>query len=298
MFEWLESEISAIKTPRFHKVDGRAEGKLREAVLASDLPLPPSYREFVLKFGNARLYRRAGNNSYQVGVFGGPRLSVLEDGARIYHVGFHDDATVYVKAESKSTEPPIFSFVDGSETQVAASFEEWLKASCASARRSYGKSKWADILRGPRPFTAQEKEIVDTRRRIQWRVLGIDSSGDHIIEVRNTSSRSLAVLTVGVRSKNGRLNGAVRLQIGHVRPGQSARLHVGCYKDLVPATEIEVFSLPEPHPEDREQFAELGDVLKHQSNPPLNKIKPISPRNKKRDRYLDAGRHLGGPSSR
>jgi len=69
MFEWLEQEISAVRTPRFHVVDGPVEAKLRQAVMQSGLLLPPSYREFVLNFGNAKLYRRAQSNSYRIGVF-------------------------------------------------------------------------------------------------------------------------------------------------------------------------------------------------------------------------------------
>ena len=57
MFEWLDEEISQIKTPKFHLVDGPAPAELRQAVLSSEFPLPPSYREFVLRFGNAKLYR-------------------------------------------------------------------------------------------------------------------------------------------------------------------------------------------------------------------------------------------------
>lgn len=51
MFEWLQREISAIKTPRFHTVDGPADARLREAVLHSDLPLRTAYRQFVIQFG-------------------------------------------------------------------------------------------------------------------------------------------------------------------------------------------------------------------------------------------------------
>jgi hypothetical protein len=51
--------MAAIETPRFHWVDGPAEGTLRDAVLQSDLLLPLSYkdpqpedREFYGEFGN------------------------------------------------------------------------------------------------------------------------------------------------------------------------------------------------------------------------------------------------------
>lgn len=66
------------------------------------------------------------------------------------------------------------------------------------------------------------------------------------------------MLTVGARSKDGRLNGAIRLKIGHVGPGQTAVLHVDCYKDFRPPQEIETFALSDPGPEDREYYSEFG----------------------------------------
>jgi hypothetical protein len=257
MFDWLEKEISAIKTPRFHVVDGPADAKLREAMIQSTLPLPLSYREFVLKFGNAKLYRQAQSDSYQVGVFAGPREVILSDGTSIYHLGFYDGASVYVKSAPSSGEPPIFEFEE-SEERVSESFEEWLAASCVRARNRYGNANWTAILRGPEPFSEQEKEIIEARRQIHWRVQGVDANGNHIFEVTNDSSRALSTLTVGVRSKDRRLNGAVLLKIGHIGPGEKGVLHVGCYKDLRSPSEIEVFALPDPRPEDREQYPELG----------------------------------------
>jgi hypothetical protein len=258
MFEWLEQEISAIKTPRFHIVDGPIEPKLQEAIMHSGLPLPSPYKEFVLKFGNAKLYRRAKNDSYQIGVFAGPREAHLNDGRRICHLGFHDGASVYVKPELGSTESPIFEFESGTEEKVAEDFEEWLRESCARARSTYGKERWAEIVRGPEPFTTEEKALIEARRAMKWQVQGVDGDGNLVFAVTNTGSRTLPVLTVGVRSKDGRLNGAVRLNVKHIGPGQSAVLHVGCYKELRSPHEIELFSLPDPRPEDRERYSELA----------------------------------------
>ena len=140
---------------------------------------------------------------------------------------------------------------------MAENFEEWLAASCARARKTYGKEKWAEILRGPEPFTPDEFEVIKTRQRIRWRVLGIDTDGNHIFEITNASNRTLPVLTVGLRSRDRHLNGAVRLKIGHIGPTQTGVLHVDCYKDLVSPHEIEAFALPDPRPEDRERFEEL-----------------------------------------
>jgi hypothetical protein len=261
MFEWLEKEILSIKTPRFHLVDGAADSKLREAVVNSNFSLPPSYKEFVLKFGNAKLYRDAHNDSYRLGIFAGPRLRTLDDGTRICHIGWHDGASVYVKPSSNlSVELPIFEFEEDEEERVADTFEDWLKGSCASARSKYSKEKWAEILQGPRPFTPAETKIVEARKLIRWKVLGIDTEGRHILEISNVGHHRLAVLTVGVRSKDQRLNGAVRLRIGHIAPGQKDLIHVDCYKDLVPPQEIEIFSLPDPEPEDRDYYWEFEEI--------------------------------------
>jgi hypothetical protein len=108
MFKWLERELAEIKTPRFHVVDGPADTKLRAALTHSNLPLPHAYREFVLKFGNAKLYRMPGSDSYRIGVFAGPRQGTLSDGTRIYQIGFHNGATVYLKATSRAVEFPVF----------------------------------------------------------------------------------------------------------------------------------------------------------------------------------------------
>ncbi|HLJ87385.1 MAG TPA: hypothetical protein VKZ53_11220 [Candidatus Angelobacter sp.] len=256
MFDWLQEEIAAVRTPRFHLVEGPADEKLKEGVFQSEILAPVSYREFVLRFGNTKLYRLS-RSGYRIGIFAAPRETILEDGTHLYHLGFHDGARVYVKPERNLDRLPIFEFEAGSEEKVADDFSEWLEGSCARARKKYGKKKWGDIMRGPKPFTPEEQELVEVRRRIRWRVLGFDDVGDHIFEVTNTGNRTLQVLTVGVRSKDGRLNGAVLLNICPLHAGLTAILHVDCYKNLVSSAEVEIFSLPDPEPEDREFYSEF-----------------------------------------
>jgi len=147
MYEWLEREISSIRTPRFHVVDGPADARLRAAIEQSHLALSPSYRAFVLKFGNAKLYRRARNDSYRVGIFAGPRETTLDNGTHIYHLGFHDGASVYVKAGVTSASFAMFEFESGSEDEAAVDFEEWLTTSCARARSEFTREEWERILR-------------------------------------------------------------------------------------------------------------------------------------------------------
>lgn len=164
MYEWLEHEMSTIKTPRFHVIDG-PDAELQEAVVQSSLPLPTSYKEFVLKYGNVKLYRRS-RDGYYLRIFASPRKSALIDGSLIYYIAAHDGANVYIKPVSNTTELPVYEFESGSNEKVADDFEEWLRESCAHARNTFGKEKWAKIVRGPEPFTIEEQEVIEARRAI------------------------------------------------------------------------------------------------------------------------------------
>lgn len=258
MYDWLERELGVIKTPKFHLVDGPATPELREVILHSRLRLPTAYKEFVLQFGNAKLYRKSRNDSYSIGIFAMPREAQLDDETRVYEIGFHDGAKVYVEAATGLAEGAVWEIEAGASERVGEDFVEWLADSCARVRSRFGAEKWAEILRGPEPFTPEENEIVEARRRIGWRVVRIDEDGNHVFEITNASNRTLPTLTVGVRSRDRRLNGAVLLNIGNIDPGQKAIVHAGCYKGLKQPQEIEVFHLPDPKPEDREFYGEFA----------------------------------------
>lgn len=260
MYEWLEQEIAAIHTPRFHLVDGPASAEMQEIILRSGLPVPASYMQFVLKFGNAKLYRDVRHNRYEIGVFAAPRVSTLADGTQLYHIGFHDGASVYIKPGENLDTLPIYEFEAGEEDRAADDFEDWLKESCTKARLKFNEAEWTRIVLGPAPFSAQEEEVIKARRSIQWHVRGIDPEGNHIIEVTNAGTRILPILKVGVRSKDGRLNGAALLKIGGLGPGETTILHMDCYRGLRKPEELELFSLPDPQPEDRLLYPELAEI--------------------------------------
>src|ERR1700719_1368324 len=94
MFDWLEQEIWTIKTRGFHVVDGPADAGLRAAVEGSEAPIPRSYKEFVLRFGNAKLYKQL--SYYKVGVLASPREEVnKESGEVFYRFGHYDANSAY-----------------------------------------------------------------------------------------------------------------------------------------------------------------------------------------------------------
>jgi hypothetical protein len=262
MFEWLDQELSEIRTKRFHVVDGPASNDLREAVLASPLPAPPSYVEFVLRFGNAKLYRMTGLDLYWLQVFAAPRDVESRAGEPLLYIGGYDESCAYFREEKlvAGREAPIFESTDMRIRKAADSFEEWLAARAVRARRRYKRKEWAEVLRGPPPFTAEELAVVQARRQFAWRVVGVTPSGEIMYEVSNGSDRQLPFLSIGIRSRSGKLKGGVWLPVAHIAPGQKDIVAKYTYRDLLEPSDVEAYPLPDPEPEERARYWEFRGV--------------------------------------
>lgn len=265
MFEWLEQEIKEVRTKGFHMVEGPTVPPTMRGQSLTDPPSFHSYREFVRRFGNARLYRLS-LGAYTVGVFAEPVGVAFLDGSAFYKIGFSDSGTAYLRILDDQKESPVYEFdgdlrecdrVSGRWRKAADTFEDWLVRRCSRKRRQLGKRRWAEIVRGPKPFSEAEIAIVEARRQIEWRVVGINAEGQVVINIVNKSCVRLPVLLLGVRSRDGTLEGAVSVKIGHIGPGQFAVCPVNCYRNLVSAEEIEVFALPDPLPDTRDDYPEL-----------------------------------------
>jgi hypothetical protein len=257
MFDWLELELSTIKTRRFHVVDGVADPALRAAVEESEAPVPVSYKDFVLRFGNAKLYKKHGY--YIVGVLAGPVEEQSRDGESLYRIGHYQSSNAYFKASllRGEEEAPVFEGQDGRLIEVADSFEAWLAKRHKAARGKYNKRQWAEIVAGPPPFTPEEHRIVEARRRFTCGAVGVTPEGKFLFEVHNGSGMTLPFLSIGVRWKDNSLQGGIWLPVSHVRPGQTAIVEHEGYKGMADPSGVEVFVLPDPEPEDRERFWEF-----------------------------------------
>lgn len=274
MFEWFDQELDRIKTRKFHLVDGPATGKLRDAVESCDFPLPPSYKEFVLRFGNARLYRSGSN--WLVQVYAGPREAETDQSESFIQFGRTEGSLAYFKESllSASEESPVFEWLHKQGIrQTANRFEDWLKTKCDSARRRYKKKEWEAIERGPPPFTVHEHAIVEARKQFQWRVVGVAPNEDLLIEVHNGSTMTLPYLSVGLRGKlrppnSGTSASGAFLPVASILPGESKVIEFDCYKNFVAPEDTEVFELPPPGPEDREQYWEFRAMSSGRSCPP------------------------------
>ena len=258
MFEWLEQELRTIKTKRFHVVDGPTDPAQQAAVAENGVPVPGSYQEFVRRFGNAKLYKKMGY--YLAGVVAPPmEEEEFREGERLYRIGHYQSSDAYFKAAllRGTDEVPVFEGHGGRWVQVADSFEAWLTKRCRAARKTYSKAEWAKVVAGPPPFSPEEHRIVEARRRFTWRLKGVTPHQSLLIEVTNGSEMVLPYLSIGVRWKDNSLEGGIWLPVSHVHPGQTAVVEHKGYSSEADPKEVEVFSLPDPEPEDRGRYWEF-----------------------------------------
>jgi hypothetical protein len=182
MYEWLEQEIEEIATNKFHRVDGPADAKLRQAVQRSKQPAPASYKEFVLWFGNAELYRYDRLDLHYVTVYAALRETETKDGERLWMVGRNDRHFAYFKDEMQDgeKESPVIEWIYPScyHSETAYGYQAWIEDLCRLARKQYGKRPWAEIEAGPPSFTPWLQQIVVARRRYRWLTVGVAFNGD------------------------------------------------------------------------------------------------------------------------
>jgi hypothetical protein len=261
MFEWLDQELAAIRTKRFHVVVGPASDDFRAAVLNSLLRAPPSYLAFVLRFGDAKLYRMTGLNLYWMRVFAAPREVESRAGEPLLYIGAYDETRAYLKEGmlQQGAESPIFESSGVGIRKAEDSFGEWLTVRANRAHRRYKRREWAEVLRGPQPFTDEELAVVRARRLFTWRVVGVTTNGEVLYEVTNGSDSLLPFLSIGIRGKIGNLQGGVCLPVSHICPGQTAVVAKHTYRDLLDPSDVEAYPLPDPEPEERARYWEFRE---------------------------------------
>ena len=266
MYEWLETEISEINTPKFHVIKGNKAEGIFESSKEFYLAFPPSYLAFIAKFGGAKLYRRT--NYYQIGVLNPPQEKVLNNGQKLWCIGHFDDSKAYFLASQLEIgrESPIYEWTEDGFEKIADSFEEWLGIRSSDAHELYDDSEWKEILNGPKPFTDKEEAIVKARKLFQWHVVEFDKNRNLKIAVRNNSNLVLPYLTIGMRMKNPTQDSEVwwgsgiYLNVSDIQPGQERIIENQINEEVFTPDNTEFFQLPEPLPEDRPEYWELSKL--------------------------------------
>jgi len=247
MYEWLETEISEIKTQKVHVIEGNKSEIILHISQELSSSLPPSYLAFITKFGGAKLYRRDGY--YQVGVLNLPQEKTLNNGEKLLLVGYFDDAKAYFICSEliPGREAPIHEWTEDGFEKIADSFEEWLIIRCTDVRESYDAKEWKEILNGSKLCTSEEEAIVEARRQFQWQVVGFDKNRTVKIAVRNNSNLVLPYLTIGIKTKNPTQNGQVwesgiDLNVSDIQPGQDRIIEHQIHQQIFTPDNTEFFN--------------------------------------------------------
>jgi hypothetical protein len=252
---WLKQEISDIKTKKFHIVEDSLNDQSIYQLKNNEI-LPPSYLKFISDFGSARLYRVS--NYYKLGVQSHPEEKLLRDIEKVLEFGYFDeDSVCFCYSELRAGfEAPVYEILSNRLSRTAENFEEWLSESCRKAHSSYGKTEWKEILEGPSPFTQEELRIIEERRKFEWKIIGYDEN-DVVFCIKNKSDLSLPFLTLGVEAKDKSFEGAVRLNVSGINPGHEKLIRRDVYKDLLSPEKLNIYSLPDPTPEERKRYWEF-----------------------------------------
>jgi hypothetical protein len=265
MFEWLDKELTTIKTRKFHIVDGPISEPNRALVEGSELGIPDSYKAFVVRFGNAQLYRMTGGHA--ISVFAVPRDATTVDGEPLLCFGYASQYAYFKESlwRPDRRECPVFEWSkEEGLRQTASGFRAWLNRNRRNARANFSNAEWRQILAGPLPFSSHELRIIEARRLFQWRRVGVTATGEVEIEIHNASTMVLPYLSIGVRTP--RFDGGVWLDVAAIAPGSTRIVAKACYKELASSEDVELFAKPDPEPEDRDRYWEFKGIDRQHEN--------------------------------
>lgn len=261
-FNWLKSEVELIKSKRFHVFEPLSGDDLCYELNGDKFQLRGDYAEFLREFGWAKLFMDYNDSpdlmvyplkSYRRHFCGNGNTYIAFGDRRSQHVCF-DEQVILDGGQSK-----VYSVTKNKAVELYPGFLEWLLAAYDWIKSKYSNRQWHAIADGPKPFSDSELEIVKARQRFRWRHIGFSENGDAMFEVVNFSNKTLPYLSIGVRDVDQKiLIGGAWLNVGDIGPGDTGVVFASCYKGIIPPDKLDVFEFPEPIPEKREAYWELG----------------------------------------
>ena len=251
MYENLIKDIKKIKTRNFHKLEVKDFSKLDDLLFKEKNE--PTLEYFWKAFGGAKLFR-VGRMSYKMVIFNKLEFNEYKKNELVYF-SFVDDVRFFL--DQKTGE--IYKGVEGGFKKEASSFLDWFSVSYNCLVGSYKKNDWKKIVSGPSPFSQEEIELLKLKKNIVWQDMGLEGeSSQRIFSVENRNSSGVVKwLTIGVKSIDKRLNGAIYLDIEGVKEGETVNITNSCYSELYDPRKLETFPIDMQGPEEREYFIDF-----------------------------------------
>ncbi len=261
MFTWLSHEIKSIKTRRFHLTNLPSPYE-PEKNIDKGL-LPPSYLNFIREFGYSKLYRNG--SDYIIQIFDKPYIELELDGSVYVRFGtsaYFTKACFRLDQLTAGNESSVFEleFWEGEYEVVQAyiNFDDWLVTLSNEIKDNMTEDEWIQTQNGPPPFSQNEQEIVEGRKKFAYTLLGFKQSGDAKILIKNNSNISLPYLSVGVEWIGTKLPvHTIWLPIHGLKPGDNRIITHDIYKNFFPQEAVKLVDLPDPDPEDKDIYWEF-----------------------------------------
>jgi hypothetical protein len=223
------------------------------ALLSLSSAFPPSYIEFLTRYGGVKLFREG--LGYLMTVLPTPVKVDDEEYGELFRFGSYDDSYCYFSQASMkpNEESPVYILDDGELVPVAHSFSEWFSLGSTELLSRHAPMPDGGVATA---FSEQEQMVVRQRKQYVWQVIG-HTDNFVVINITNASDAMLNCITLGVRSMDRTLYGAVRVDVSDVAKGMSKTVNLDCYSHLVHPSQVELFDLPEPTPGTRSTYFEF-----------------------------------------
>lgn len=266
-YEWLHDLRNRIERAKFLVFEPISPMAL-EAFESGIGPLPDAYREFLLTFGEARLFRSFISDSYELTVEAPSHIDTQEVSSQIVRVGRSGTETALYVWQNGSLhgKGSLYGIYQGHMREIASSFEQWLEQGRHRARSQYSRKEWAQVLAPVLPFTEEEQRVVDALAQFRFHQVGLSDQGGLVVEVKNDSPIQLPWIPVKMKWLwgDGSLGtGAGIIPTSKLKPGEARLTEVSnTYKDAgVKPEQIELIAHPPILPDDRPFYQDWLNIL-------------------------------------
>lgn len=266
-YQWLEAELLQMGTKRFFYTNQLVP--TRQQVACDGPSLPTDYTNFVVRYGDTKLFR-VGSLSYRMSLWWPPPRRTVNRGRCLIIIGKTEgsyvafalaDGGAFYEDEVKELS------LNGVCRSTKKPFAAWLRDKFLAYRRKYSQRAWGQLLSGPRPFTDEERAIVQARHQFEWELVDSRVPSLPTLCIHNRSERRLPFMTLNFHANVPELfiqnlHGGIYIPIDNIMPGKSGVVtkqltyHGRC--QFVPPV---VFSDPDHfEPEEREYLWEFKEM--------------------------------------
>jgi len=259
MYNWLRDAIREVAVPKFHLVGEPCKPVDAEYILNASLEVPVSYKNFIVEFQYAKLFRD-GLKHYRIDIWPDPIFYESEKYGGLTCIGKYEMGYVYFNFDEldKGKDVPVYEWYGMSGIRKAAdSFPDWIEIKYRNARRKYKSKEWKKLLVPLPPFTEHEQTIIAARHQMKWELVRVEDNLDRVIRVTNMSNIVLPFLTLDINRADGSNIGGKFVPISDLLPGETKEYRFSLYEEYPDHAEQQLADRRDPEPGEQEFYWEF-----------------------------------------